>query len=322
VTPEELSTEVAAGTLRPAYLLYGEEPLLRDEALAAIEAAVLVDGADEFNLERLDGDTTTPAQLRDAVGILPMLAARRLVVLRDPSVRRNKSLADAIAEVVPELAGQERVVLVVTSPKADKRGRWFKAFEAAKANVECEAPKGARPLTAFVRAEAKRQGLGLEKGVAELLVERIGSQLLLLRQEIAKLALVAGGQKIQLVDAEVSTSQVAEVSIFHLSDSIGSGRSAEALALLARMQAAGAAPQAVLVGLAYHFRSLLRVSNGSRAGIPPYKVKNFQSQARRYTEARLVTCLSAIHDADLQFKGGSKLDPAIALERLVIGLAS
>ena len=316
MTPEELSREVAAGTLRPAYLVFGEEPLLRDEALAAIEAAVLVDGPDDFNLDRLDGDTTTPAEFRDSVGALSMLAARRLVVLRVPASSRDKNLTDAIEDVVPELAGQERVVLVVTAEKADKRERWFKAFTGPATSVECKAPQKVPALIAFVRAEAKRQGLSFEKGVAELLVERIGPQLLLLRQEIAKLALVAGGEKIQLIHAEVSTGQVAETSVWQLADAIGGGRSADALALLSRMLAAGEAPPRVLGGLAFHFRNLLRAASGGHAR------GGAKRQARRFTEARLIACLGAIHDADLQLKGASKVRPTIIMERLVIGLSS
>ena len=40
----QLIEELAKGTRRPAYLVAGAEPLLRDEALAAIEAAVLGEG--------------------------------------------------------------------------------------------------------------------------------------------------------------------------------------------------------------------------------------------------------------------------------------
>ena len=41
MTLEELHAELAAGTIRPAYLIAGEEPLQRDEALAALRAHVL-----------------------------------------------------------------------------------------------------------------------------------------------------------------------------------------------------------------------------------------------------------------------------------------
>lgn len=321
---EELSSEIAAGTIRPAYLLAGEEPLLRDDALATIQAAVLADGPSDFNLDRLAGENATPASLRDAVAALPMLSPRRLVVLRDPEGRRGSAeeLTDAIAEVVPELAGQAQTVLVVTAEKRDGRLRWVKAFAEPAASVDCSPPKPGRTLTSFVRAEAKRQGLSLERGVAELLANRVGPQLLLLRQEIAKAALVAGSKKISLADAEISTGQVAEAPIWDLTDAIGEGRTADAIGLLSRILDAGAAPQLVLASLASHFRKLVRLASGARVPGPPFVVRKLESQVRRYPPTRLTACLEAIHDVDMQLKGASSMRPAMALERLVLGLAS
>ena len=321
---EELSSEIAAGTIRPAYLLAGEEPLLRDAALATIQAAVLADGPSDFNLDRLAGENATPASLRDAVAALPMLSPRRLVVLRDPEGRRGSAeeLTDAIAEVVPELGGQAQTVFVVTAEKADRRLRWVKAFAEPAASVDCSPPKPGRTLTSFVRAEAKRQGLSLERGVAELLANRVGPQLLLLRQEIAKAALVAGSKKISLADAEISTGQVAEAPIWDLTDAIGEGRTADAIGLLSRILDAGAAPQLVLASLASHFRKLVRLASGARVPGPPFVVRKLESQVRRYPPTRLTACLEAIHDVDMQLKGASSMRPAMALERLVLGLAS
>ena len=81
-------------------------------------------------------------------------------------------------------------MLVVLATKPDRRAKWVKAF--GKGIVECDAPRKARELAAFIRAEAARQEVPLERGAAEALAERTGPQLLLLRHEIAKLALLAG----------------------------------------------------------------------------------------------------------------------------------
>ena len=77
MNPAELRGELAAGTIRPAYLIVGEEPLLRDDALRELREAVLAPGTEDFNLDRLDGETARPAALLDAVGTLPVMAPRR-----------------------------------------------------------------------------------------------------------------------------------------------------------------------------------------------------------------------------------------------------
>lgn len=322
---EELTRELKDGQIRTAYLLAGEEALLRDDALAALRQAVLAGGPEDFNLDRLSGESATPAGLRDALGALPMMASHRLVVLRDPEAKRgsSKALTEAIADVVSELAGQQESVLVVASAKADKRARWVKAFaKEPAAVVDCAPPRGGRATTAFIKGEAKRQGLALERGAAELLGERVGPQLLLLRQELAKAALLAGPEeKVRVEHVEASTGQVADEPIWDLTDAIGQGRSADAVSMLGRIMGAGAPAPVVLGSLAAHFRKLLRIASGGRVPGPPFVMKKLETQARRYRPARLVQCLEAIHDADTALKGAGSLPPEMALERLVLGLA-
>jgi len=323
VTLEELRGELAAGTLRPAYLIAGEEPLQRDEALAALRAHVLAGAPVDFNLDRLDGVATTRAELIDALRTLPVMAARRLVELREPEAPRavGRGLAEALASVVEELQRGSASVLVVIAAKIDRRTRWVRAVGEA-ATIQCDAPRGRRELVAFIRGEAKRQAVSLAKGVPERLAERIGAQPLLLRQEIAKLSLLVEGKaEVTLEHVVAASIDVAEEPVWELTDAIGAGHGADALVLLARLARGGAAPPLVLGALASHFRRLLRVRGGGSLGVPPFVRQKLESQAQRYSEARLVACLGAIHETDLALKGSGALPPQLALERLVIGLA-
>ncbi|MFQ5505211.1 MAG: DNA polymerase III subunit delta, partial [Planctomycetota bacterium] len=256
---EALRAELAEGVIRPAYLVVGEEPLLRDDALALLRDAVLAGAPEDFNFDRLDGETTPPAALLDAVGSLPVMAARRLVVLREPEAARGraKALTDAVLEAVTSARDRVDSVLVVVAAKADRRSRWVKAFKEPAAELRCDSPRTAREVAAFVRAEAKRQGVSIERAAVDLLVERVGPQLLLLRGELEKAALLAGAV-IERCHVAAGTSDVAEESIWALTDAIGDGRGADALVVLAKLLKSGAAAPQLLGTLAAHFRKLLR----------------------------------------------------------------
>ena len=325
MTPEELREELASGRVRPAYLLLGEEALLRDDAAAALRDAVLADGARDFNFDPLPGPQTTPARLRDAMATLPIMASHRLVWLQGLEDRRvaGRELCEALADLVPTLEGGEGSVLVVTAPKADRRQRWVKAFAEPSSVVACEPPKNRRGVVAFVKGEAARQGVKLGSGAPEALAERIGPQLMMLRQEIGKVALLAGpGAEVTRAHVAESTSDVAEEPIWELTDAIGEGRAAAALRVLDKLLGGGAAPPALLGSLANHFRKLLRVRSGQQPLGPPFVVKKLQTQAGRYTPGRLRKCLDAIHDVDQVLKGRGGLPPTLALERLVMGLSA
>ncbi len=327
MTLGELREELRAGRIRSAYLLAGAEALLRDDALAALSSAVLAGAPREFNCDRLDGETASPGELVDAVRTLPVLTARRLVVLREPEAR--KAGARGLVEALPGLLGElgeagaaGSTVLVVCAAEVDRRAAWVKAFREPAAVVDCEAPTRAQEIVAFVRGEAKRQGIALVPGAAELLVERVGAQLLWLRQELAKASLYAGpGEAVTRAHVAALVSDVAEEPIWDLTDAIGEGRTADALVVLQKLLGAGAPPVVVLGSLASHFRRLARVRAGGKLQAPPFVQRKLEGQARRYAPTRLSACLRALHDTDERLKGQGALPPELALERLVLGLS-
>jgi DNA polymerase-3 subunit delta len=324
VTPAELERELASGRLRPAYLLAGTEALLRDDASRAIAAAVLADGPRDFNFDRFDGATSTGAQLLDAVRSIPVLAERRLVVVREPEGkgRGSNTLIDGIETALEEIRDSSRTVLVVTAPSIDKRSKWVKAFKDPAALVVCDPPKGMREIVAFLKRETKRRDISLQPGAAEALAEVVGPQLLMLRQELEKAALHAGpGLPVSRDDVIAVVSDVADEPIWDLTDAIGEGRSPDALVILGRLLDSGTPPAVLLGSLASHFRRLARLRSGASVAGHPFMVRKLESQAQRYTQGRLVACLHALHGVDETLKGQGSLPADIALERLVMGLS-
>jgi DNA polymerase III subunit delta len=320
----ELERELSSRGPRHAYLLAGEESLLRDDALAVLRRAVVGDADPAFLLDRFDAGVA-PGELTDALHTLPVIAARRLVLLVEPDARRGsaRGLLDAVAEWVEAESAdaQAPCVLVVAAARPDRRARWVKAF--GDAVVACDAPKAAREISEFVRVEAARQQVALERGVAEALAERIGPQLQLLRMEIGKLALLAGpGAAVSRAHVGVGTALAVEEPIWDLTDAIGEGRAAEAIRVLARLLGAGEPPPLLLGALVSHFRRLLRVAAGGEIAGPPFVRKKLASQAKRYGVLRLRAALGALHETDLALKGAGALRPDLALERVVIALAS
>lgn len=326
MTGAELAKELAEGRIRPAYLLGGIEPLLRDDAMAAIDAAVLAASPRDFNLDRLDVARSSPGRLEEALRNLPVMSEHRLVILREAEGRGGKldeSWVRVIESWLSSVGESVTAVLVVVVGKVDRRKKWVKSFKNPAAFVDCDPPKRARDLVGFLKLEAQRQGVKLSSGAVDLLAERVGPQLLLLRQEIEKAALLAKpGAKIERKDVEMSVAAVADEPIWDLTDAIGQGKTADAIDLLARLLRHGAAAPAILGALASHFRKLVRIGLGESIAGPPFVVRKLEQQARRYPARRLIVCLRAIHRTDVELKGASVMRPDRALEQLVLLLAS
>jgi DNA polymerase-3 subunit delta len=325
VTPEALNAELAKGRVRPAYLLAGEEALFRDQGLAAIRAAALGDAANDFDFERLEGERTSPVQLLDALRALPVLAERRLVVLREPEARRGRAdaLAGALASALGELAAQQQTVLVVVAARVDKRSSWVRAFAEPAAFVVCDPPKAGRAVAAFASAEARRLGISLGPGAAEALSEAVGPQLLRLVSELEKAALLAGpGQRVERAHVHEAVSAVADEKIWELTDATFEGRSGDALTALARLLGSGVAAPVLLGSLASHLRKLARAHQGEAVLGHPMVVKRIESQARRHSLGRLLAGLRAAEQADERLKGLGSLPAERVLERLVLSLSA
>jgi len=324
VTPAELVAELDDGQLRPAYLIAGDEPLLRGDAIAALRHRVLGEGPSDFNFDRLEGPATASGELMDAIRALPVLAERRLVLLRDPEGKsaKAKALVESLPAAIAEAAEGGSTVFVVVASKIDKRSRWVKAFRAPASLVVCDPPKAGKAVVAFVREEAGRLGIELGPGAAEALSEAVGPQLLLLRHELEKARLLSGDGPVTREHVLATVSQVAEEPIWDLTDAIGEGRTGEALAMLGRLLGSGAPPPMLLGSLIGHFRKLLRARHGGQLAGHPFAVRKWEAQARRYTPGRLRSCLAALHEVDEVLKGQGGLPADLALERLVLGLSA
>lgn len=321
---EALVAELGAGRIRPAYLVVGEEPLLRDTALASLESHVLAGAPRDFNFDRLETESASPARLEEAIATLPLMARQRLVVVRE-SEGRGAGFDEAWGRSFEALLGggaSASAVLVVVARKVDGRSRWVKSFREPAAVVECDAPDSDRELAAFLEREARRLGVDFSADAAARLCELVGPHLLLLRQEIEKLALVVGpGGRVDGRTVSLAVSNVSEESIWELTDAIGEGRKAASLETLARMSAQGEVPPVILGALASHFRRLVRAGHGEAVKGPPFVVRKLEQQARRFGPARLLASLRAIHRADVDLKGAGVLTPDRTLEQLVIQLS-
>src|SRR5687767_10904900 len=74
---------VAEGKLDPIYVFSSDEPLLIDRAVAALREAAVPAALRGFNEELFDGKGLTATRVLTAAQTLPMMAPRRLVLVRD-----------------------------------------------------------------------------------------------------------------------------------------------------------------------------------------------------------------------------------------------
>src|SRR4051812_15190191 len=111
------------GELAPVYYLRGPEDVLKDEAIHMILDRALEPGLRDFNFDQRSVAQLDPEEIHTLCNTLPMLADRRVVVLRDVESWKRKSRGKAeFLRYLEHPSGKPVVVLVRGSVGAAEDG--------------------------------------------------------------------------------------------------------------------------------------------------------------------------------------------------------
>lgn len=178
----------------PLTLLHGHDGQLLDDALTAIGRGLFTDASQAvFDREVMDGREVTADAIVRSAATLPVLARRRLVVVRHCQALGAKgaeTLAPYCANPNPDacllLLADE--LLVATR---DRKEHWLLATVPASAIVSL-APRQGRALEEWLRQRAAAEGVEVGDEAARLLVEWVGDDSAALLGEARKAALAGG----------------------------------------------------------------------------------------------------------------------------------
>lgn len=340
----ELRQHLAAGEPARAWFVLGPESWLRQEALAALEEALLGGGGERIDL---DGTKASLAEVLDELRSRPFFGAagRRMIVVRDAGSAGQKGgfagdHGEALAAFLASSTSPS--ALVLEAAKTNGRFKGTKALEKALVTVACDPPDEGG-LLAFVRARARAGGRSLGSGAAEAMLERLGGHDVPLSQldaEVQKLCASGQGPITPQEVAELCSVGSSEES-FGLVDCVARGDVAEGLL---RLQAifrdglvANGERQRDPTGIAFMLLGMLRWDLGrllrGRAmlerGARPYAIASelrvfrdkdrFQKRLERATRGELGRRHELLRAADAALK--SSADARATMTDVVVRLA-
>ena len=321
-SPTDLLATLAQGEPGPLYFIYGKERFLVERAVEILRERVLDPRTRDFNCEIFFGKEARPLTITQAARTLPMMAKRRLVLVRDVDEMKAElsELATYVANPAPESC------LVLVAEKVDQRLKFFSAFKKRGVLIKCE-PLYERQLPQFVRDEAKRRGANLAAGVAEAVVHEVGTELGLLSDAIERLRLFAGERPVTLEDVKQAIVSSRQHTVFELCNAVGARDRARSLHALGTLLSAREAGVRLVAMLTRHIRQLWlarelsgkNVDLAAELGIPPFFVRDIAEQAKNFHRRDFAAMHEALFFADRALKS-SKLEEARILEQLVLKL--
>jgi DNA polymerase III subunit delta len=242
--------------------------------------------------------------MHEAVQSLPFLAARRLVVLRSPSA--NKEFVERFERLVADIADTTTAVLV--EPKLDKRLTYYKQLKKLTDFQEFAVLDGAA-LANYLTGYAKERDGILGIADARLLIDRVGTNQLMLQHEVDKL--VAHDAKITRATIELLTDRTPQSSIFELLDAAFAGDAQRAMRLYDEQRDMRVEPQQIIAMLVWqlHILSIAKAA-GSRspdmiakeAKLSPFTVRKSVGLARAISGPRLKKLVSDLRIFDIRLK--------------------
>src|SRR3989442_5449360 len=182
------------------YLLYGDEDVLKDEAVRMLVDAAVRSSRD-FNLDVRFAPDLTPESFHALVNTPPMLAERRAVVIRgvEQLGKRKTKLRDEVLRYLASPNPTTLLVLVVAAgEEADPE------ILRASTGVEVDALAAER-VPRWLHHRASTLGLTLAQDASVLLLQAVGSDLSTLSRELEKLASLSAGTSRPVTAEDVSS---------------------------------------------------------------------------------------------------------------------
>ncbi|HEX2540963.1 MAG TPA: DNA polymerase III subunit delta [Caldimonas sp.] len=341
--PEQLQAHLKR-ELRAVYTVWGDEPLLAQEAADAIRAAARAGGCSERQVHTVAGAHFDWSSLLGAAQALSLFSDRQLVEIRIPSGKPGKDGSEALqryCESAEAGAGRD-VITLVQLPRLDRSQQssaWFGALDRVGVSVRVD-PVERKALPQWIAGRLAAQGQHVAAGSAgqqalAFFADRVEGNLLAAHQEIQKLALLYPAGELGFEQIESAVLNVARYDVFKLGEAVLAGQTARALRMLDGLQAEGEAPVLVHWTLTEDIRGLKRVKDALAAGKPlplalrearvwGAKERIFERAVTLLGETTLAQLLDAAQVCDGLVKGLPHpqwpLDPWQALRRLVLML--
>jgi DNA polymerase-3 subunit delta len=352
----EIEAAVAGkGTLRPGYVLAGDELFLLDRCREAVLKAFVPVDLKDFCLSDLDLTSTPIFDVLDRAQTPSLMAPFQVIFVRN--VRQlytrgaKKDEFAALDRYFRSPNPQALLIFVadflriptdIRRMEMDDKNRFERIQETL--GEHCGVVELARvneeDAMRWAVATAQAADARMEPDAARELVDALGAGMMLISSELEKLLLYTLGRgRITLGDVETMVLAAKQRSLYELTDAISSRNCARALALLHGLLNSSDAGEDAAIGhlymLARTFRQMLVILEknvrDSRAiwqalwqgfRMPPFAADDLIRQARRYKSRRELTrALRLIARADLELRS-SPPDKRLVLERLVYDLAS
>jgi DNA polymerase-3 subunit delta len=306
-----LLKEIRNKKFEKIYFLHGEEPYFIDVLTKAIQDNVLEESERDFNQSILYGKDAEVLSLISELKSYPMMAERRLVILKEAQYFK------AIEQLESYLENPANSTIFVICYK-------YKTFDARKKTLKNALKNGVvfksekvkeYQLAEWIQQYIKTTGYELTSKACMLLIESLGNDLGRIVKELEKLAvLIEKGTIINENHIEENIGISKDYNVFELTNAVANKDNLKALKIVDYFEHNPKAADLVFVisNLFKFFSQIMRIHflpNKSREavaralGVHPFVAGELTNAKNKYDPRKIAANIALIHEYDLKSKG-------------------
>jgi DNA polymerase-3 subunit delta len=300
------------------------EPMLADQAVDALVERFVDPSLRDLALSVYYADEAEPGAIVGEAETLPFLAERRVVVVRnaerysEASGDKGKPFA-ALARYLQ--APSDSTILVFVATKADKRRQFYRGCENAGLVVECPQLTDAE-LRAWVENRVAKRGKSIRRDATEELLVRAGTALGDVNNAVDLVANFVGDtDSIRLEDVVAACADVAEESVWDLTDAISASNPDKALRALYQLIEFGNAPDQIMAVINWMIETAYRAAPETKATLKSaFHQKKLMPLVEKLGVAKLREACALCTDTHFLLRS-TGVNQTLALELLVLKLS-
>lgn len=304
------------GVFAPVYLLMGTEPYYPDLVCGEIIKYALSDAERDFNQSVYYGLDTDADTVSSDARSYPMMAERRLVVLKEA---QNMKTLEALSVYAAEPMESTVLVILMHGASSDKRKALYKNVQKYGIVLESESLRDYE-MPGWIASFYKSRGLNIDPDAAALLAEYSGTELdkIVIETEKLQKNLPEGTVNVTAADIEKNVGISRQFSIFELTKELSCMNVQKVMKIAAYI---GSGPKFAMpmatAPLFTHFYRILkyeaalmknpRMQNGEKAkllGVNPYFLKEYDTAVQNFPVQRCMKVISLLEEYDFKGKGG------------------
>lgn len=310
-TPTQVLKEISENKIDGIYLLSGSEKFFQDQVIDALSKKLFPDkGSRDLNEITLYGTENTQSDVLSQFSSYPMLADRKLVIVRD----FNKMRIEDEGTFEKYLSKPPKFSVLVLCANEVPKNKFFKKLAEYATEVNCK-PVYESQLPSWVKQYCQHLGYEIEDEAAHFLVANVGAHILMLKNEIDKvISFKTDDGPISVHDLQETSGVYREANVFALQKALAQRNLAQSITIVHQLSETGSEPTMINAVLFAFFRKALIAASLKRQGLNPaqigkkmrladFQMREINIVLQKFSLQQLKKVIRILGDFDLVQKG-------------------